>query len=130
MKALVVDRSNTMRSVLNRILSMRGFDVEEAAAHDDAREVLRRMGAANVVLVDSDPSCPEDLAFLTYLRRQNPPATLVIMLVTMEPNMRDIQRALAAGADEYLMKPFNSLQIDTRLAGLGFASDTADSAPS
>ena len=45
MKALVVDSSNTMRSVLHRILSMRGFEVTEADNCQQAMDVLRMMGA-------------------------------------------------------------------------------------
>jgi two-component system chemotaxis response regulator CheY len=121
MKALVVDSSNTMRSVLGRILSMRGFEVEEADDGLKALEVLRRIGIADVVLVDWNLAQLDGLEFVTCLRRESSRDTLVIMMVTAEPGQREIQRALIAGANDYLLKPFNSLQIDQKLALAGLA---------
>jgi response regulator of citrate/malate metabolism len=45
---------------------------------------------------------------------------MIIMLAPAEPGMRRLQRAFIAGADDYLMKPFTSLQIDEKLAEAGF----------
>jgi two-component system, chemotaxis family, chemotaxis protein CheY len=121
MKALVVDSSNTMRSVLRRILSMRGFEVEEADDGLKALDVLRRIGIADVVLVDWNLAPLDGLEFVTCLRRESSRDTLVIMMVAAEPGQREIQRALIAGANDYLLKPFNSLQIDKKLALAGLA---------
>jgi response regulator of citrate/malate metabolism len=43
------------------------------------------------------------------------------MLVAAEPGIRELQGALIAGADDYLMKPFTSLQMDEKLAQVGLA---------
>jgi two-component system, chemotaxis family, chemotaxis protein CheY len=119
MKALVVGSSNTMRSVLSRILSMRGFEVVEADNGRQAMEVLRRIGAADLVLVDSVLDETDSLQFVTRLRHEQVEDTRVVMLVTAEPGMRELHRALMAGADGYLMKPFTSLQMDEQLAQVG-----------
>ncbi len=119
MKALVVDSSSTMRSVLRRILSMRGFEVEEAGDGLKALDVLRRIGAADVVLVDWNLAQLDGLEFVTCLRQESSRDTLVIMMVAAEPGLREIQRALVAGANDYLLKPFDSLQIDKKLARAG-----------
>jgi two-component system chemotaxis response regulator CheY len=121
MKALVVDSSDTMRSVLHRILSMRGFEVEEADDGLKALDVLRRIGIADVVLVDWNLAQLDGLEFVTCLRRESSRDTLVIMMVAAEPGQREIQRALIAGANDYLLKPFNSLQIDKKLELAGLA---------
>jgi two-component system chemotaxis response regulator CheY len=122
MKALVVDSSNTMRSVLRRILSMRGFEVAEADNCQQAMDVLRAMGAADLVLVDWSLHNIDSLEFVTRLRQETVEDTRVVMLVVSQPGMRELQRALIAGADDYLMKPFTSLQIDEKLAQVGLAS--------
>ena len=121
MKALVVDGSNTMRSVLHRILSMRGFEVAEAGNCQQAMDVLRGMGAADLVLVDWIPHQVDSLEFVARLRHESVEDTRVVMLVATEPGMRELHGALIAGADDYLMKPFTSLQIDEKLAQVGLA---------
>jgi two-component system chemotaxis response regulator CheY len=122
MKALVVDSSNTMRSVLGRILSRRGFDVAEAGNCRQAMDVLRGMGTADLVLVDWIPHQVDGLEFVTRLRHELTENTRVVMLAATEPGVRELHGALIAGADDYLMKPFTSLQIDEKLAQVGLAS--------
>ena len=119
MKALVVDGSNTMRSVLHRILFMRGFEVAEADNYQQAMDVLRGMGTADLVLLDWLPHQIDSLEFVTRLRHESVEDTKVVMLVATEPGMRELHGALIAGADDYLMKPFTSLQIDQKLAQVG-----------
>jgi len=121
MKALVVDSSNTMRSVLHRILSMRGFEVTEAESCQQAMEVLRGMGTADLVLVDWILNEIDGLEFVARLRHESVEDTRVVMLVAAEPGIRELQGALIAGADDYLMKPFTSLQMDEKLAQVGLA---------
>jgi len=120
MKALVVESSNTMMSVLRRILSMRGFEVAEADNGRQALEIYRGMGRADLVLVDWVPNEIDSLEFVVQLRRETRDNTVVIMLAAAEPGMRRLQRAFIAGADDYLMKPFTSSQIDEKLAEAGF----------
>jgi two-component system chemotaxis response regulator CheY len=119
MKALVVDSSNTMRSVLNRILSMRGFVVAEADNCQQAMDVLRGMGTADLVLVDWVPHQIDSLEFVARLRHELVDDTRVLMLVATEPGIRELHGALIAGADDYLVRPFTSLQIDEKLAQVG-----------
>jgi two-component system chemotaxis response regulator CheY len=119
MKALVVDSSNTMRSVLHRILSMRGFEVAEAANCQQAMQVLRSMGTADLVLVDWIPHQVDSLEFVARLRHESMEDARIVMLATTEPGTRERHGALIAGADDYLMKPFTSLQIDEKLARVG-----------
>ena len=90
MKALVVDASNTMRSVLHRILSMRGFTVEEANDCQQAMDVLRGMGTADLVLVDWVPTQSGSLEFVSRLRQEQAGDTRVMMLVAAEPGAREL----------------------------------------
>jgi two-component system chemotaxis response regulator CheY len=119
MKALVVDSSNTMRSVLHRILSMRGFEVTEADNCHQAMDVLRVMGSADLVLVDWRVHEVNGLEFVTRLRHESVEDTRVVMLATADPGTRELHGALIAGADDYLVKPFTGLQIDEKLAQVG-----------
>jgi len=121
MKALVVESSSTMRSVLRRILSMRGFEVAETDSGQEALNLLGAMGTVDLILVDWTLPEMNNLDFITRMRRETAHASMVIMLAASEPGMRDLHRALIAGADDYLMKPFTSMQIDAKLALAGLA---------
>jgi two-component system chemotaxis response regulator CheY len=120
MKALVVESSNTMRSVFRRLLCMRGFEVSEADNGTQALEILHGMGDADIVLLDWSLHELSSLEFIAQLRRQTAHYTTVILLAAVEPGMPTLHRALLAGADDYLMKPFTSRQIDEKLTKAGF----------
>jgi len=121
MKALIVDTSSTMRAVLRRILSMRGFEVSEAENGQQGLDALRAMGKVDLVLVDWAPREMNSLEFITRLRRETAQETIVLMLASSEPGTRELHGALIAGADDYLTKPFTSLQIDEKMAQAGIA---------
>ena len=122
MKALVVESSSTMRSVLRRILSMRGFEVAETDSGQEALNLLGAMGTVDLILVDWTLPEMNNLDFITRVRHETAHASMmVLMLAASEPGMRELHRALIAGADDYLMKPFTSMQIDEKLALAGLA---------
>jgi two-component system chemotaxis response regulator CheY len=125
MKALVVESSSTMRSVLRRILSMRCFEVAEAGNGHQALEALSSIGTADLVLVSWIPQERDGLDFITRLRRKAAHESVVIVLATGEPGVRDLQRAFRAGANDYLMKPFTSLQIDEKLVRFGLTRQSS-----
>ena len=120
MKALVVDSSSTMRSVLRRILSVRGFEVAEADDGLQALNAFGSMGTVDLVLISWIPHEAAGLEFITHLRHGAAHDTTVILLVACELGMRELRRALTVGADHCLMKPFTSLQIDESLTQTGF----------
>jgi DNA-binding response OmpR family regulator len=119
MKALVVEKSGTMRSVLRRMLSMRGFEVAEAENDRQAWDVLHGIGTADIVLVNWTPHESDNLEFIMKLRHEVANDVMVIMLATSEPVMRELYSALIAGADDYLITPFTSQQMDEKLAKAG-----------
>jgi two-component system, chemotaxis family, chemotaxis protein CheY len=119
MKALVVETSGTMRAVLRRILCMRGFEVSEAGNGQEALQVLNKMGRVDLVLVDWTLRGMNSLEFITRLRHETAHETMVLMLAERDPGIRELHRALIAGADDYLTKPFTSLQIDEKMARAG-----------
>jgi len=125
MNALVVEKSKTMRSVLRRLLSMRGFAVAEAPDGRHALDVLHKLASPEVVLVDWVPREIDCLEFIGCLRKRAASEALIIMLTAVEPGIREFQSALIAGADDYLMKPFTSKHIDEKLARAGLRRQLA-----
>jgi two-component system chemotaxis response regulator CheY len=100
---------------------MRGFEVAVADNGRDALDVLHRLGKTDLVLVDWDLNEINSLEFITRLRHETAHDTMVIMLAAAEPGMRELHSALVAGANDYLLKPFTSLQIDEKLAQAGLS---------
>jgi PleD family two-component response regulator len=101
------------------MLSMRGYQVEEAQNGSEAMDVLHTMGTADLVLVTWIPHEIDNLDFITQLRQETVHNTTVIMLTASEPGMRELHAAFIAGADDYLMTPFTSIQMDEKLTRAG-----------
>ena len=106
-KALVVDDSRTIRIIIRRILVELGYEVCEAINGVEALKVLETEKTA-VTLVLADWNMPEMNGLELVKRlRQNPEfASLKVLMVTTETEMGQMASALAAGANEYVMKPF------------------------
>jgi two-component system chemotaxis response regulator CheY len=105
---------------LRRILLVRGFEVSEAGDGRMALDVLHEMGTADLVVVDVALHEPESVEFITRLRHEAARHTEIVILAEAELGTRELQRALIAGADNYLVKPFTTRQIDEKLAQAGF----------
>ena len=110
MQALVIDDSRTMRMVLRRQLELLGYGVLEAGDGQQALEVLAAHADAPPVLATVDWNMPvmNGLEFVKAVRAEGHLRDVTLMMVTTESEHGQIVRALAAGAHEYLIKPFTS----------------------
>lgn len=122
MRALVIDDSRAMRLVLRRILQGCSFEVLEAADGVEALEVLRQHGPADLALVDWNMPRMDGLEFVRTVRREPAHRGLCLMMVTSESEGSRVAAALAAGAHEYVMKPFSPEMIIEKLGILGLLS--------
>lgn len=113
MKALVVDDSRAMRMILAVILRKMSIDVSEAA--DGAAALDALADGPDVVLVDWHMPVMSGLDFVVAARDTPYSYRGRIMLVTAETEVDQVVRALEAGADEYLMKPFNTEAVAEKL---------------
>ncbi len=120
MRALVVDDSRAMRMILVRTLQGAGFEVAEAG---NGQEALDQMEAAlpDVALVDWNMPVMDGLTFVTKVRARPEWRQVTLMMVTTESEHGQIVRALAAGAHEYVIKPFTPEAILDKLGLLGLA---------
>jgi two-component system chemotaxis response regulator CheY len=119
MQALVIDDSKTMRIILGRILSGIGFDVAEAADGRVGLDLLDAGLEPDLILVDWHMPVMTGLEFVQAVRRSPYDFTGQVMLVTTETEAAQIAEALDAGADEYLMKPFDEEAVVGKLRLLG-----------
>jgi two-component system chemotaxis response regulator CheY len=119
MLALVVDDSRAMRMVLRRIVSGLGFDVVEAGNGQEALDVVEAGPVPDIALVDWNMPVMDGLEFVTAVRSRPELRGVTLMMVTTESEHGQIVRALAAGAHEYVIKPFTPDAIAEKLALLG-----------
>lgn len=124
-KALVVDDSKAVRMILGRILRDLGYEVREAGNGQEALDVLdaeKAAGQSGMNLLLADWNMPEmnGLDLLKRLRQSPDLASLPVVMVTTETEMEQMSAALAAGANEYVMKPFTKeiLVEKLQLAGI------------
>ena len=119
MRALIVDDSRFVRGFLRGLLEEKGIECEEAA--DDHAGLMHVYETApfDLALVDWNMPMMDGLAMLKNLRAEGY-SDMKVMMVTMEAEDEFVIRSLDAGADEYLMKPFDNEDITVKLAMLGF----------
>ena len=119
MLALVVDDSRAMRSILTRLMTNLGFDVARGRNGAQAMAVLDAGARPDVILVDWNMPVMDGLTFIKKVREREDLREIALMMVTTESEQGNIVRALAAGAHEYVVKPFTDDVIADKLNLLG-----------
>ena len=119
LRALIVDDSRSMRSILRRALEQCGFEVLEAVNGRDAVERLAMMRIPDLALVDWNMPEMTGIEFVVAIRSDKNYNAMRIVMVTTETEMEQVQRALTAGANEYVMKPFTREVLVDKLTLLG-----------
>jgi two-component system chemotaxis response regulator CheY len=118
-RALILDDSRAMRLILRRILHSAGFHVIEGADGQQGLEALSRGPLPDVALVDWNMPGVDGLSFVNAVRDNPEYRPMTLMMVTTESEHDQIVRALAAGAHEYIIKPFTADAIVDKLELLG-----------
>ena len=114
MRALVIDDSRAVRLFIRGILAELGIEVVEAG---NGQEGLDRLAdsPADLILVDWNMPVMDGLEFITAVRARREYDSVHIMMVTTETESEQVTRAMAAGANEYLMKPFTKEVLTAKL---------------
>ena len=123
-RALIVDDSSTMRSVLRMMLRHAGFETVEAANGVEAIQQLAETKALDLALVDWNMPRMNGFEFLCAVRATHEHDHIKIVMVTTETEMEHVESALRFGANEYLMKPFTRESVIEKLQILGLAPQT------
>lgn len=120
MRVLIVDDSRAVRAILARALADLGFtDQAEAADGRQALAAVAGRGPFGLALVDWNMPVMDGLAFVEEVRRTIPSDAMRIVMCTTETEAEQIAKALTAGADEYIMKPFTADALRSKLELLG-----------
>ena len=119
MRALIIDDSRAMRSILGGILDEAGFDTVPVADAEEALALLESDHDFELALVDWNLPAMSGLELVAALRKMPALDHLRLMMVTTETQMDRVREALHSGADEYIMKPFNKEMLLEKLTLLG-----------
>lgn len=117
---LVVDDSRMIRKVARRIVEARGFTVVEAENGEEALAQCRKF-MPHLVLTDWDMPVMTGLDFVQNFRALPGSADTKVIFCTSKSSAHDIHAGIAAGADEYVVKPFDELGLRRKLESLGLA---------
>ena len=115
---LVVDDSSVVRKIARRILEEMGFEITEAEDGEKALEFCK-LAMPNAVLLDWNMPVMDGYDFLIHLRRMPGGDVPKVVFCTTENGMDHIARALDAGANEYIMKPFDKDIVTAKFQEVG-----------
>ncbi|NTW41285.1 MAG: response regulator [Cellulomonadaceae bacterium] len=119
MRALVIDDSRTMRRIIVGVLRSMGFDTIEAGDGREALDILATGIEVDLACIDWNMPVMNGLEFVMAVRADRSLRELTLMMITTESETNQIVRALAAGAHEYVIKPFTPDAIRDKLQLLG-----------
>lgn len=121
-RCLVVDDSKIVRKVVRKIIEGLSFEVFEAEDGKAAIEQLKTQ-PVEVMILDWNMPVMDGLECMKALRADSTIAQPKIIFCTTENDFEKIQMAMMAGADEYVMKPFDEAIIKGKLQQLGIIED-------
>ena len=119
MRALVIDDSRAMRRIVGGILTGYGYQIEQAGDGRQALDVMEGGFVPDLCCIDWNMPVMDGLQFVSAVRSRPEWRAVTLMMVTTESEHGQIVRALAAGAHEYLIKPFTADAVGDKLALLG-----------
>lgn len=120
---LVVDDSRVVRKVARRIVEDLGFTCEEAEDGQQAYDACEK-NMPDAILLDWNMPVMNGLEFLVKLRGMAGGQEPKVVFCTTENDMDHIQKAIGAGANEYIMKPFDSEIIESKFVQIGLIDMT------
>ncbi|MCK9381347.1 MAG: response regulator transcription factor [Sulfuritalea sp.] len=116
--ALVVEDAESIAKLLRFILEREGFRVEHAGDGREAQRLIAVMAPPAVVLLDVMLPYVDGFELIASIRAQPGWEQLPILMLSSKGSERDIARALDAGADDYMVKPFQPDELKARLRRL------------
>lgn len=117
-QCLVVDDSSVIRRVARAILEDLNFEIGEAADGAQALDHCRRK-MPDAVLLDWNMPVMNGLDFLIALREEDGGDKPIVLFCSTENDVQHISQAISAGANEYIMKPFDREIIEAKFQEVG-----------
>ena len=119
-KVLVVDDSAVMRQIIKKNLKELGFG--ELSEAENGAAGLKKAGEEPVDLIVSDWNMPNmtGLEFLKAVRADAGLKGIAFIMVTSEADKEKIMEAVKAGVNQYIVKPFNAIQLEEKIKAIKF----------
>lgn len=121
---LIVDDSRVVRKVARRIAEELGFTCDEAEDGQKAYEACEK-SMPDAILLDWNMPVMSGIEFLEKLRSTDAGQQPKVVFCTTENDMAHIQRAMMAGANEYIMKPFDREIVQSKFIQIGILEDAS-----
>jgi two-component system, chemotaxis family, chemotaxis protein CheY len=125
LRALIIDDSSVMRKVVERALRQAGLDlteVLEASNGEEALQALRKdeanSGSLGLIMSDVNMPVMDGLQFLELRRDAKLAQGVPVVMITTEGSEEAVLRAISAGAQGYICKPFTAEQVKARVLPL------------
>jgi len=115
---LIVDDSKVIRKVARRILEELSFEIQEAVDGQDALDSCKA-NMPDAILLDWNMPVMNGIEFLQELRQTEGGAQPIVVFCTTENDLAHIRAAIQAGANEYIMKPFDRDIIEAKFTQVG-----------
>lgn len=115
---LVIDDSRVVRKVASRIMYDLGFDCREAEDGQKACDACEEL-MPDAIILDWNMPIMSGIEFLERLRKMDGGEQTKVVFCTTESDVDHIQRAMKTGANEYIMKPFDSEIIKSKFIQIG-----------
>jgi two-component system, chemotaxis family, chemotaxis protein CheY len=110
-RILITEDSPTMRSLLvSTIETLEGYEIVEAASGFEALRLLPR-GKVDLIITDINMPDINGLELISYVKNNPNYRDIPLFIISTERSERDREKGLALGADEYLTKPFDPVQL-------------------
>ncbi len=117
MKVIVADDSKATRSIVKKMLKQidRRIEVFEAEDGEKALEILYEQEKVDLILLDWNMPNMDGFEFLKTVKKDPRWKDIKVMMITSKTSEKDVEEALNAGADEYLMKPFDKDMLKAKM---------------
>ena len=119
MRVLIIDDSRAARMAVVRIMKDLQYDTVEAENGEEAILKLQTEGPFDLAMVDWNMPVMSGYDFVKAVRKNSKYSNLVLIMVTTENEMSQVVKAISAGANEYIMKPFTDEVVLEKLEILG-----------
>ena len=115
MRVLLAEDSGVIRVLLKQVLTKWGYEIVFAEDGDAAWKVLERPDSPRIALLDWMMPGPDGLEVCQRVRKAAREPRVYLILLTGKDQQEDVVRGLAAGADDYLRKPFDNVELEARM---------------
>lgn len=119
MRALIVAESGALRSLMRDVLRAAGVQVLEAENVEKALDILRALGGCELGFIDWSLDGSGNLDLVRWIRGDRDFEFMRLVMVTPELHLEPVLKALKAGVDAYLLKPFSAETLKAKLRILG-----------